>query len=173
MKKLLLPLMFISFQSLATNTLDLTDPKNIEIADMYPSYELLRTVSFEATGKAALLGFKIDKTSDDWDAIFEARISANMDGEQKIYITLDLPCSDQEEILDPSTIKTNGQNVRYYRFCNGSHVYMTPISKAGDNFLVDEFKKKDFVKFEFSDITVLFDAAGFTKQWNNFGGDAL
>jgi hypothetical protein len=39
--------------------------------------------------------------------------------------------------------------------------------------LVDQFKKKNSVKFEFSDISLTFDATGFTKAWNSYGGDAL
>ncbi|HCK0617622.1 hypothetical protein CGI93_22320 [Vibrio parahaemolyticus] len=172
--KLLLTLSLISFQSIAGFTMDLTDPQYLNVADMYPSYEMLRSLNFnDNDGKMSLFGFKTDKNSDSWDTIFAATISSNRDGKQKIYITLASTCDNTEEVLEKTTIKTNGQNVRYHRFCDGTHIYMTPISKAGDNFLVNEFKKKDSVKFEFSDIVVLFDATGFTKGWNNYGGDAL
>ncbi len=76
-------------------------------------------------------------------------------------------------MLEETVVKTNGQNVRYHRFCDGSNIYLTPYSKAGDNFLVDQFKKKNSVEFEFSDISLIFDATGFTKAWNSYGGDAL
>ncbi|ENM5772340.1 hypothetical protein P3491_36975 [Vibrio parahaemolyticus] len=173
MKKLLFLLALFTFKGHAAFTLDLTDPKNLEVADMYPSYELLRSLSFEDTGDSAMFGFKLDKSSEIWDTIFVASISANMDGKQKVYIYLALKCSDKDEKFEQSTHKTNGQNVRYYRFCDGNNVYMTPVSKAGDNYLVNEFKKKDNVSFEFPDIRVIFDAAGFTKRWNSYGGDAL
>lgn len=174
MKKILLTLLLISSQSFAGYTVDLTDPKYLDIADIYPSYELMRSLSFEDNnGEMALFGFKTDKASDNWDTIFAATIGSNMDGKQKLYITLALGCTDKEQKLDGTTIKTNGQNVRYHRFCDGKYIYMTPASKAGDNFLVGEFKKKNYVKFEFSDFLVIFDATGFTKGWNKFGGDAL
>lgn len=171
-------LSLLSFPSFATLTFDLTNPKYLEIADMYPSYELLRTINFEDTKGSDFEGysffsFKNKKDSEDWDTIFTANIAESKGGEQKIYITLAIACSDKDKGYEPITIKTNGQNVKYNKFCNGSNTYITTLSKAGHNFLVNEFKKKDSVLFEFSDIKVIFDATGFTKAWNNAGGDAL
>ncbi|EGQ9303616.1 hypothetical protein WD376_004201 [Vibrio vulnificus] len=175
MKKAALLLALFSFQSSASFTLDLTDPKNLEIADIYPAYELVRSISFadNSNGKSALFGLKSDKNSDNWDTIFEARISSSQSGQQRIYVTTAVTCSDREAIYDSATIKTNGQNVRYNKYCDGNWIYLTPLSKAGDNFLVDQFKKKNHVAFEFLDIRVVFDAEGFTKSWNSYGGDAL
>ncbi|MFH4804556.1 hypothetical protein WMQ58_22910 [Vibrio diabolicus] len=174
MKKTALLLALFSFSTSASFTLDLTDPKNLAIADMYPSYEMLRSISFADTGTgSSLFGFKSDKASDNWDTIFEARISTSKSGQQRIYVTLAVPCTDRDTSYENITIKTNDQNVRYNKFCDGSHIYLTPLSKAGDNFLVDQFKKKNSVAFEFSDIRVVFDADGFTKAWNSYGGDAL
>ncbi|HCG5919395.1 TPA: hypothetical protein NJ048_004579 [Vibrio parahaemolyticus] len=174
MKKTALLLALFSFSTSASFTLDLTDPKNLAIADMYPSYEMLRSISFADTGTgSSLFGFKSDRASDNWDTIFEARISTSKSGQQRIYVTLAVPCTDRETSYENVTIKTNDQNVRYNKFCDGSRIYLTPLSKAGDNFLVDQFKKKNSVAFEFSDIRVVFDADGFTKAWNNYGGDAL
>ncbi|EHA1075519.1 hypothetical protein V3H39_22270 [Vibrio parahaemolyticus] len=174
MKKVALLLALFSFNTSASFTLDLTDPKNLEIADMYPSYELLRSISFADTSSgSALFGFKSDKASDNWDTIFEARISTSKSGQQRIYVTTAVPCTERETNYENVTIKTNEQNVRYSKYCDGSRIYLTPLSKAGDNFLVEQFKKKNSVAFEFSDIRVVFDAKGFTKAWNSFGGDAL
>lgn len=174
MKKAALLLALFSFNTSASVTLDLTDPKNLEIADMYPTYELLRIMSFADTSNgSALLGFKSDKASDNWDTIFEARISSSKSGQQRIYVTTAKPCAERETNYENVTVKTNEQNVRYSKYCGGSHIYLTPLSKAGNNFLVEQFKKKNSVAFEFSDIRVVFDAKGFTKAWNNFGGDAL
>ncbi|MEH0673140.1 hypothetical protein [Vibrio owensii] len=174
MKKTALLLALFSFNTSASFTLDLTEPKNIEIADMYPYYELLRSISFADSNRdSALFGLKSDKTSDNWDTIFEARIGTSKSGQQRIYVTTAVTCKDREASYDNVTIKTNEQNVRYSKYCDGSYIYLTPLSKAGDNFLVDQFKKKNSVAFEFSDIRVVFDATGFTKVWNSFGGDAL
>jgi hypothetical protein len=174
MKIIFFILSLLPLPSFASFTLDLTDPKNLEIADIYPSYEVLTSVSFEDTKtNASYVAFKTNKDSEEWDVIFSANISNSQDGKQKLYIFLNVSCSDKDKSYDPITIKTNGQNVKYRKYCNGDDVYITPLSKAGDNFLVNEFKKKDNVVFEFSYIKVLFDATGFTKAWNNSGGDTL
>ena len=173
-RKFVMSLCFFTTYTYAGFTLDLTDPENLKIADIYPSYEMMRSINFNDTdGNVSILGFKSSKEDENWDTLFIAKIAANTEGKQKIYITLASECSDSKKVLDGTTIKTNGQNVRYHRFCDGSNIYITPVSKAGDNFLVNEFKKSESVKFEFSDIIVLFDASGFTKKWNSYGGDAL
>lgn len=165
---------FFSTYTYASLILDLTDPKNLDIADMYPSYEVLINANFNDTdGNSSIIGFKSSKDSEDWGPVFSAEIAASKNGKQKIYIQLDSICSDSKKDIGTITIKTNEQNVKYSRFCNGTHIYITPLSKAGENFLVNEFKKSNYVKFVFSDITLLFDASGFTKKWNDFGGDAL
>ena len=174
LKKLLMSLCLFSACVNADFTLDLTDPKNLEIADMYPAFEIMRSLNFKDTGgEKSLLGFKSSKDSDNWDNVFVAQISTSKEGEQKVYIYLASTCTDSEKPIGKTTIKTNNQNVKYHRFCDGKNIYITPVSAAGDNFLVGEFKKSEMVKFEFSDIMILFDATGFTKGWNSFGGDAL
>jgi hypothetical protein len=178
MKILLLILSLLSFPSFAEFTLDLTDPEYLDIADIYPSYEMLNVVNFEDTKGTPANGFaffalKINKDNEDWDVLFSAEISNSKGGDQIIYITLPRTCSDNKERYAPVTIKTNGQNVKYIKYCSGSAEYITPLSKAGHNFLVNEFKKKNNVIFDFSDVRVLFDATGFTKAWRNAGGDAL
>ena len=174
LKKFLMPLCFFAAYSHAGFTLDLTDPKNLEVADFYPSFEMIRSINFNDTeDNSSIVGFKSSKDSENWDAIYSAIISANKNGEQKIYVYLASVCSDSKKNMGKISVKTNAQNVMYYRFCNGKNIYITPVSKAGDNFLVNEFKNRNNVKFEFSDTTILFDASGFTRRWNSFGGDAL
>ena len=166
-------LLFLTANSYAGYTLDLTDPQFIEIADMYPSYQVLTSVNFNDTeNNSTLVGFQTNKNSGEWDSIFSARIGSSSSGEQRIYINLAKTCSDNT-LTETTTVKTNGRNVRYTRYCDGENIYLTPLSKAGDNFLINEFKRKENVRFEFSDIVILFDATGFTKAWNDFGGNAL
>ena len=173
MKKILYLLSLVSLHCNAAFTIDLTEPKYLNLADSYSLYEVLRVVNFSDTGDGtSLIGFKTDKNNEDWDSIFSTRISSNKNGKQNLYILLASTCNDKD-MQEKTSIKTNGQNVRYLRFCDGQHIYLTPLSKAGDNFLVDQFKKKNSVKFEFSDITLFFDATGFTKAWNSYGGDAI
>jgi hypothetical protein len=159
---------------LAGFTFDLTDPKNLSLADNYPSFEVLRSRNFNDTrDNSSLFGFKTDKDSGLWDTIFSAEIAASKNGTQRIYIITAVTCSNKKQEYGLSTIKTNGRNVRYRRYCDGSNIYITPLSKAGDAYLLNEFKKKNSVEFEFINIRVFFDATGFTKAWINFGGDAL
>ncbi|CAK3099509.1 conserved exported hypothetical protein [Vibrio crassostreae] len=173
-----LAFLILPFKSFAFANLDLTDPKNIEIADMYPSYEYLRIINFEdSAGNSTLANstvsaFEANKGSGVWE-VFSAAIGESKTGKQRIYITLAKTCDDTKEQFAAITLKTNDQNVRYNKFCDGRNIYLTPMSKAGDNFLVNQFKKKNSVSFVFSDIHIVFDATGFTKAWNNYGGDAI
>lgn len=172
--RILLLIWLLPFISHAGYTVDLTDPKELELADIYPSFEVMRSLNFNDTqSKMTMFGFKSDKESDDYDVIFYADISSDKNGKQRIYITTSKSCDNSDEPFETIRIKTNGQNVRYKRFCNGSYIYITPMSAAGSNYLRDEFMKKDDVVLAFSDIFVIFDATGFTKAWNNYGGDAL
>ena len=166
--------MLVAPACFADVTIDLTKPKNLEVADIYPSYEILRSLNFEDTQKnMSITAFKRKKDNEDWDPIFMVQIESSKGGEQKIYIYLALSCTSSDESYESIIIKTNDQNVKYNKFCNGSRVYLTPASKAGDNFLVGEFKKQENVIFVFSDTAIIFDAMGFTKYWNDYGGDAL
>jgi hypothetical protein len=174
MKTSLILLMLVAPACFSSVTLDLTKPENLDIADIYPSFQMLRSLSFEDTkDNVAYFGFKTKKDNEDWDTIFSAKISSNTSGEQSIYIVLSKGCTSSDEAYERIIIRTNEQNVRYDKFCNGTNIYITPASKAGDNFLIGEFKKKDAVSFDFSDISIVFEAAGFTESWSNYGGDAL
>lgn len=154
--------------------LDLTDPKNMSTSEVYPSYEALQVVNFNDTkANMAIFGLKSDKASKDWDILISVSISESKGGKQSIYITLDTKCTDKEKEYGEMTVKTNDQNVRYSKYCDGKNIYITPRSMAGKSFLRDEFLKKQYVAFIFEDIFVTFDASGFTKAWNNFGGDAI
>lgn len=84
-------------------------------------------------------------------------------------------CSDSTKAMDIKTIKTNGQNVKYFSYYteDSGNIYMMPVSKAEGNFLVNEFKAEKFIVFELNGVNLVFDTDGFTKRWNNFGGDAL
>lgn len=169
----------LSYNSNAVTVIDLTDPTNLEVADQYPSFKEIKIVSFEDStgieeldnGNSSIFGLK-PNDSDDW-RIFKASIAASKEGKQRIYIYTAKTCKDEDEDITTIVIKTNKQNVKYNSYCNGNVYYISPISKAGLNFLISEFKKKENVIFEFSDITVLFDATGFTKKWGKFGGDAI
>ena len=175
MKKVAFFLLFIiTAPSYAGFTMDLTDPEFLEVADEYPLYEVLTSTSFnDGNVNTSTFSLKSDKDNKNADEYFVAEINSSSEGEQRIYIQLSLPCSDEDEVLEDSIVKTNDRNVRFERYCDGENVYMTPLSKAGDNYVLAEFKEKNIVVFEFSDITVFFDAEGFTSAWNSFGGDAL
>jgi len=176
---LLLIVGLFSNQSKGGAVFDLTNPDHLKLADMYPNYKEMRVASFDDTkgikelgdGNRSIVGLK-PNNSDDWE-IFQATLSTDTTGKRRVYIHSTNPCKNEDEDGKTVTLKTNEQNVRYVRYCDGNFYYFSPISTAGLNFLVSEFKKKEAVKVEFSDIHIIFIATGFTKSWNNFGGDAL
>jgi hypothetical protein len=172
--KYLLFLVFLPFKSFAASTWDLTDPSNLDMANIYPDYQLLRILNFEDTDNGkSMIGFKTKKSDENWEPIFVVSIDHSKNGNQRIYITTAKSCNDIKESYEDIILKTNEQNVRYSKYCDGNFEYLTPRTEAGDNFLESEFKKKNIVVIEFSDIKLFFDATGFTKAWNSQGGDAL
>ncbi len=163
--------------SLAVVDLDLRDPENIDIADIYIAHNFIRIVSFADTQGDKNSGrsfFGLSKDGgENFEDVFVASILFNKSGERNIYITTNIKCEGDGADLDDTVVKTAGQNVRYLQFCNGETIYITPRSEAGKNFLLKKFKELNNVAFEFSHLNVLFDATGFTKAWENIGGDAL
>ncbi|PMH10891.1 hypothetical protein [Vibrio splendidus] len=177
----ILALSTFSFQVHAKTFVDLTDSSNQNIAKNYPDFESLYSLSFEQSLKIDDYNFKflslfMLKSNNDNelpDVIYIAKISSSQDGQQRIYITLPTPCDENsDQNLKPTVVRTNGKNVRYSQYCDGS-IYLSPYTDEGFNYLVKEFKQSHSVKFELSGIPVVFDAKGFTKAWNSFGGDAI
>ncbi|AYO17107.1 hypothetical protein D0812_22215 [Vibrio owensii] len=88
-----------------------------------------------------------------------------------------------------STWKVNGTNVRMNEWCTRSTIKIpmgdkgkyywylsaTPVTDRGDNYIINTFKSaKKSVAIEASTGDKYnVSAKGFTKVWNNFGGDAL
>jgi len=169
----------LSFKGGASVTFDLTDPVNLEIADMYPQFKKIRILSFKDTigskelgdGNESYFGY-IENDTTNYN-FFRVSISSSNSGKQRIYIYLAKSCKNADEKVNTVVVKTNGTNVKYHQYCDGYNYYLGPISTAGLNYLVSEFKIKDNVLFEFNDINVLFSAEGFTKSWKKYGGDAL
>lgn len=174
MKKFLFFILFISNQSIAGFTADLTHPEYQKLASLYPSYELLRSLNFDETGEyQSIVGFKHKKENKNWDAVYSAKIGNSVNGTQNIYIEMAQQCTEENKKIGMITINTNGQNVRYNKFCNGKEVYIIPLSKAGNRYLVRQFKNDKLVKFKFPNINITFDAQGFSNAWDSFGGDAI
>ena len=181
--KILKPSLFIASiiacnYAVAFAELDLTDPEFMDIADTYPAYKSLKSLSFKFTNdleglkNSSVLGFKTIN-SEVYDVIYQTRIGFNMDGQQRIYIHLDRRCSESNGFVDELILPTNFRNVTYNRYCDGNQYYLTPKSMAGLNYLVSELKKEESIIIEGNDIKLLFNAIGFTASWNGFGGDAL
>ncbi|PMN99609.1 hypothetical protein BCT21_11605 [Vibrio sp. 10N.222.55.F9] len=79
-----------------------------------------------------------------------------------------------------SVIKINGQAVKFLTFCNqfsdskNWYQSMTPETTRGASFVVNTFKNAPkTVSVEAIDYTFNATAVGFTKAWNNAGGNAL
>ncbi|GAM59089.1 hypothetical protein JCM19231_550 [Vibrio ishigakensis] len=58
---------------------------------------------------------------------------------------------------------------------SGEYTSAGALTDAGQQFIVNEFKRKNVVHVKFGPNggAVNFSAKGFTKAWNNGGGDAL
>ncbi|EOK5974665.1 hypothetical protein ACM6XX_004425 [Vibrio parahaemolyticus] len=72
----------------------------------------------------------------------------------------------------------DGQNVTMAVYCreekSGSYsIDATPLTSAGERYILNTFRKNNFVWVESSFFTVKYSAKGFKSAWSNFGGDAL
>ena len=102
-------------------------------------------------------------------------------GNQKIYLNIissNNDMCDVNEVTENKILKVNGQNVKFHAFCRKetgykNTIYFTPKSKRGENYVLSEAKKKNFVSFEYNDGVFNLSMKGFTKAWNSYGGDAL
>lgn len=173
MKKTLYLLLLISQVTLAGSKLDLDDPENAGIAKYYPGYEAMVYSNFTEGVDASVVALWKDKNQVKWDKMYIAKIEIGTSGQQKIFILLTDSCSNDKNSYAPVVIKTNHQNVRYYKDCILNNIILTPVSSVGVDFVVNEFKKDGIVIFDFLDFNIVFDATGFTKAWAEFGGDAL
>ena len=87
-------------------------------------------------------------------------------------------CEDKEPIY----AKVNKQTIRFNSYCRDykekgetyKETYMTPLTNKGDKYVYDAFKKsRDYVIFELWGIYTPISSVGFSKAWEDFGGDAL
>ncbi|WP_274882453.1 hypothetical protein [Vibrio harveyi] len=139
------------------------------------------------------LYFELDKSvsSVDWSMPYESKVIA-------FYNTLkgvdacDIKAFDRDKDRDGSisfsrsTIwKINHKNIRMTEWCarmpkltSGRGYWIliaTPKTDKGESFVINAFKKgKSHIPLKLSNgMSVNSSAIGFTKEWNNFGGNAL
>lgn len=127
------------------------------------------------------------KTEDDNTLkTFNTVIYHSRAGKQKLYFeNMHLgnsdPCNDSETIIsDNNTIIFSGQAVKMLSWCtkfNDSDSYFityTPRNPKGQNYVINHFKNSTSpIKVEFEDDVIYIPVLGFTKVWNNAGGDAI
>ena len=113
----------------------------------------------------------------------EAVVSHSDDGQQRFYINLRMIngniCENHSSnILD--IVNFNGQAVRMTGYCNTydgpnkTYYSYTPYTDNGHNYVINLFKKSTLpVKVTVDGDTIDIPVMGFTKVWNNFGGDAI
>lgn len=115
-----------------------------------------------------------------------ASIGHAVNGNKRIYIFLRKYISEKPvtfcENKEPVIAKINNQPIRFNVFCmdyeeNGEkhkEMYLTPLSINGDEYLYNSFRKsRDHVMFELWGIYTPISSVGFSKAWEDFGGDAL
>lgn len=70
--------------SYAQFIIDLTEPDNVEVADMFPQYEVLVSMSFnDLGGNTSILSFKESKDREGIDASYSVAILPNSAGEKR------------------------------------------------------------------------------------------
>ncbi len=166
----LLATLIFSNSCIAAKTIDLTNPDNLELSNLYPDHDTLETINFNDTeGKFSRFLLKNNQNPDS-NLSIKAHIGSGTSGEQRIYLLTNKACYNSEKV-ENKTIKTNDKNVIYNVYCHNGQQYFTPKSTAGLNYVINEFKRKKYVFF--SVFIAYIDATGFTKAWNNYGGNAL
>ncbi|MDC5855529.1 hypothetical protein [Vibrio europaeus] len=116
---------------------------------------------------------------------FSAYIAHSKNGEQRLYFeTIRFENHENVKICDPeseqeNTVLTiNGQPVKFFTYCNTDKnktitQSMTAQSNAGTEFVINTFKGSNQVTISVGSFKISIPANGFTKAWNNAGGDAL
>lgn len=117
----------------------------------------------------------------------ESKINHSKDNQQRLYFTpflirngAPVATCNAKKIDDVENFvwKFGKQNIAMLRHCNlnsGVYVYSyTPASNQGANYIVSLLKQaKSSISVSDSDFTITLKSVGFTKSWNNFGGNAL
>ncbi len=128
--------------------------------------------------------YRKDYDPDSVERSINVSISHDKNGAQRFYITS--PNTDSNarcNIILSSDIVTmtfNGQAVKMNKYCNkyadSSNTYYsyTPSTEKGHLFIINLFKTSTApIKLTFDGDTLYVPAKGFTKIWNNAGGNAI
>lgn len=126
--------------------------------------------------------------SSDYDSdlkYFEALISHSQGGKQRLYFANaylddDSMCSYETGYPTSTTVVFNGQAVKMSRWClkfNGTNKYYysyTPETERGHSYVVNLFKTSvSPVRIKLDTESLYLPAIGFSKIWNNAGGNAI
>ncbi len=137
----------------------------------------------ESDDGSAFVEYKSDNNAE--NKFLEANISHSESGEQKLYFR-DLSslgnrlCQQENTVPDITTMVFNGQAVKMSRWCKqysySSNYYLdlTPETVVGHQYIIDLFKKSLIpIDIQFNNEYISFPVIGFTKAWENAGGDAI
>ena len=137
-----------------------------------------RTLNFSEAGFSGVYGYRDDSATKPYRG-FYVKIASSIDGKQRLYVhdtVEDCHENYKTERYTEAVLRVNGTNVRFAKMCSdeesGIGTNYTPETTKGADYVVGQFKRSNFVTINiFGDIA--FDAHGFVKEWNSFGGDAL
>ncbi len=124
--------------------------------------------------------------SKDSGQILYFAVNHSKDGSQRLYIEYAI-VNDEEELVSTCSVESdsetvvitiNGQPVKFISFCSESgsdswYQSMTAQSAAGRDFVINAFKTSKTVSISTPAYKLEVSAKGFTKVWDNTGGDAL
>ncbi|MDO6763402.1 hypothetical protein [Agarivorans sp. 1_MG-2023] len=120
--------------------------------------------------------------------VVSANVGSGKDGKQRLYIEQALVKPEEKVVKflcekseddDRTVLNINGTNVQFSKDCielpngEGSYISLTPISDAGVEFVLKQFRQRNSVTINIWSVPVSITAKGFNDSWNNFGGDAL
>lgn len=165
----LLSALILSISAQARTDLDLNLPENLKYKKRYPEYRFIVWHDFvegETLSMFSLVNETIIKS-------YAALIGHNNGGIQGVHIMLPNSCNYGQEQAAIEILKTNEKNVRYKRYCQDNTELLRPKTAAGMEYLINEFKNKKFVNIEIDKTLIPFNARGFTKAWDDLGGNAI
>ena len=135
------------------------------------------------------MSMKYDDSSQATGIGVETRISHAKEGVQRLYFNLqtleessfcDKDKTTNEVNVENRIVKIDAKAIKMVDWCKpfgnkgGYLMQFTPLSDQAINYVLNRFKKSPkHVQFEFRHYSLPISALGFTKAWNESGGNAL
>ncbi|PSW14389.1 hypothetical protein C9J01_08095 [Photobacterium rosenbergii] len=141
-----------------------------------------RTVTWTEENPLSTLTFMMKGEDIETIKVVGAEISHSKQGTQRLYLSFieianDNSC-DPQNTPDNVVVRVNGQPINMHQACELADgmalIQTTALSDKGVEFMMNAFSNSpDTVQVEYRSFKADVSAVGFTKSWNQSGGDAL